>query len=287
MEGGGIASGVTGDSPLSDIFQVYEPVIRGVTFGTIFLVMAMWELAGSRRPQATPRGQRWPANLLIVAFDTLAVRLMFPLTAISASLLAAERGWGLFHVMSVPVWLAVLLSVVLLDMAIYFQHRLFHAVPWLWRLHRMHHADTEFDVTTGLRFHPLEILISMGIKLAAVPLLGAPVLAVLIFEVLLNATAMFNHGNVRLPDWIDRWLRRLVVTPDMHRVHHSVIRRETNSNFGFNLPWWDRLFGTYVDQPALGHPGMTIGLEEFRDPRELRLGRMLLQPFRRNPAVSK
>jgi sterol desaturase/sphingolipid hydroxylase (fatty acid hydroxylase superfamily) len=174
-----------------------------VTFGTIFLVMAVWELAGSRRPQATTRGQRWPANLLIVALDTLAVRLIFPLTAIGASVLAAGQGWGLFNMTPVPTWLAVIACVVLLDMAIYFQHRLFHAVPWLWRL---------------------------------------------------------------------------------HRVHHSVIRRETNSNFGFNLPWWDRLFGTYVEQPAMGHLGMTIGLEEFRDPRELRLDRMLVQPFLSDPA---
>nr|WP_284047903.1 sterol desaturase family protein [Halomonas gemina] len=175
--------------------------------------------------------------------------------------------------------MAVVVSVVMLDVAIYFQHRLFHAVPWLWRLHRMHHADLEFDVTTGLRFHPLEILISMGIKLAVVTLLGTPALAVLIFEVLLNATSMFNHGNVRLPARVDRWLRLAVVTPDMHRVHHSIVRQETDSNFGFNLPWWDRLFGTYRDQPAAGHLGMTIGIEAFREAHDLRLDRMLLQPF--------
>ena len=167
-----------------------------------------------------------------------------------------------------------------LDLAIYLQHVLFHAVPALWRLHRMHHADLEFDVTTGARFHPIEILLSMGIKLGVVAALGAPAIAVLIFEVLLNATSMFNHSNVRMPVWIDRVLRWIVVTPDMHRVHHSIVARETNSNFGFNLPWWDRLFGTYRDQPAAGHEAMTIGIEQFREPAEQRLDRMLTQPFR-------
>ncbi|MCL7942250.1 sterol desaturase family protein [Halomonas sp. ATCH28] len=214
-----------------------------------------------------------------MVIDTLAARLFFPLAAVGAALVAAEQGWGLFNLVSVPKGLAVVVSVVMLDVAIYFQHRLFHAVPWLWRLHRMHHADLEFDVTTGLRFHPLEILISMGIKLAVVTLLGTPALAVLIFEVLLNATSMFNHGNVRLPARVDRWLRLAVVTPDMHRVHHSIVRQETDSNFGFNLPWWDRLFGTYRDQPAAGHLGMTIGIEAFREAHDLRLDRMLLQPF--------
>ena len=190
------------------------------------------------------------------------------------------RGFGLFNVIAVPAWIGVAASVVILDLAIYLQHVLFHAVPALWRLHRMHHADLEFDVSTGLRFHPIEILLSMLIKFAVVAALGAPALSVLIFEVLLNATSMFNHANVRIPLGIDRVLRWLVVTPDMHRVHHSILARETNSNFGFNLPWWDRLFGTYRAQPAAGHEAMTIGIEQFRDPRELWLDRMLAQPFR-------
>ena len=194
--------------------------------------------------------------------------------------LAEARGWGLFNVIALPAWIGVVVSVIVLDLAIYLQHVLFHAVPALWRLHRMHHADLEFDVTTGLRFHPIEILLSMLIKLAVVAALGAPAVAVLIFEVLLNATSMFNHGNVRIPQALDRVLRWFVVTPDMHRVHHSILSRETNSNFGFNLPWWDRLFGTYRAQPAAGHDAMTIGIEQFRDPRELGLDRMLLQPFR-------
>jgi sterol desaturase/sphingolipid hydroxylase (fatty acid hydroxylase superfamily) len=170
--------------------------------------------------------------------------------------------------------------VILLDLAIYLQHVLFHAVPTLWRLHRMHHADLEIDVSTGLRFHPIEILLSMVVKLALVIALGAPALSVLIFEVLLNATSMFNHSNIYIPESVDCIIRWFIVTPDMHRVHHSIQARETNSNFGFNLPWWDRLFGTYRAQPAAGHEGMTIGIEQFRDPRELRLDRMLLQPFR-------
>ncbi|PXX98380.1 sterol desaturase family protein [Halomonas sp. LBP4] len=264
---------------MSDTLLTHEPLLRGAVFAFVLLAMALWEVAASRRPQHVPRRKRWPGNLLIVALDTLAVRLVFPLAAVGAAWIAAEQGWGLFNLVAAPVWLAVLASVVVLDLAIYFQHRLFHAVPWLWRLHRMHHADLEFDVTTGLRFHPLEIMISMGIKLAVVALLGAPALAVLLFEVVLNATSMFNHGNVRLPARLDRLLRLLVVTPDMHRVHHSIVRRETDSNFGFNLPWWDRLFGTYRDQPAAGHLGMTIGIEDFREVRDLRLDRMLVQPF--------
>ncbi|MEE4462773.1 sterol desaturase family protein [Azotobacter chroococcum] len=264
---------------MSDTLLTHEPLIRGAVFTLVLLSMAVWEVVAGQRPQRYLRRQRWPSNLLIVALDTLAVRLVFPLAAVGTALVAAEHGWGILNMVAIPVWLAVAASVVVLDLAIYFQHRLFHAVPWLWRLHRMHHADLEFDVTTGLRFHPLEILISRGIKLAVVAVLGAPALSVLIFEVVLNATSMFNHGNVCLPVRGDRWLRLLVVTPDMHRVHHSIVRRETDSNFGFNLPWWDRLFGTYRDQPAAGHLGMTIGIEDFRELRDLRLDRMLIQPF--------
>ncbi|MDI5985910.1 sterol desaturase family protein [Halomonas sp. M4R5S39] len=264
---------------MSDSLLSHEPLIRGAVFALVLLAMVVWEVVASRRPQHVGRARRWPGNLLIVVLDTLAVRLVFPLAAVGGALVAAEQGWGFFNRVGVPAWLAIGVSVVVLDLAIYFQHRLFHAVPWLWRLHRMHHADLEFDVTTGLRFHPLEILISMGIKLAVVAALGAPAVAVLIFEVVLNATSMFNHGNVRLPTRLDRWLRLFVVTPEMHRVHHSIVRRETDSNFGFNLPWWDRLFGTYRDQPAAGHLGMTLGIEDFREARDLRLDRMLIQPF--------
>jgi sterol desaturase/sphingolipid hydroxylase (fatty acid hydroxylase superfamily) len=242
--------------------------------------MAAWEILAPRRQQRIRRIRRWPSNIGVVALDTLLVRLLFPITAVGIALLAEARGWGLFAALELPAWASIVLGVVLLDLAIYLQHVLFHAVPALWRLHRMHHADLEFDVTTGTRFHPIEILLSMGIKLGVVAALGVPAVSVLIFEILLNATSMFNHSNVRIPRNVDRILRWLVVTPDMHRVHHSIVRRETNSNFGFNLPCWDRLFGTYRDQPAAGHEGMTIGIEQFRDARELRLDRMLVQPFR-------
>ncbi|MEP4545660.1 MAG: sterol desaturase family protein [Saccharospirillum sp.] len=249
--------------------------------------MAVWETLAQRRHQSIVRRQRWPANLAIVVLDTLAVRLVFPLAAVGAALVASEQGWGLFNVVDIPFWLAITASVLILDLAIYCQHRLFHATSWLWRLHRMHHADLDFDVTTGLRFHPLEIVISMGIKLVVVTLLGAPAASVVLFEVILNATSMFNHGNVRMPDRLDRWLRLLLVTPDMHRVHHSVVRRETDSNFGFSVPWWDRLFGTYIDQPTGGHDDMVIGIEQFRNPSDLRLGRMLVQPFKDSSDVKR
>ena len=265
---------------MGGIVSAYEVPIRLAVFGGVFALMAIWELLRPRREQAIPRARRWPGNIGVVAIDTLLVRVLFPMTAVGLALTAEARGWGLFNALGLPAWIAVVGSVLILDLAIYLQHVLFRAVPGLWRLHRMHHADLEFDVTTGARFHPIEIVLSMTIKLAVVAALGAPALAVLIFEVLLNATAMFNHSNVRLPEGIDRVLRWLVVTPDMHRVHHSIVVRETNSKFGFNLPWWDRLFGTYRAQPAAGHERMTIGIETFRDPVEQRLDRMLTQPFR-------
>ena len=258
----------------------YEPVVRLACFMGVLFLMAGWELMAPRRRPTMPRPVRWFSNLGLVVLDNLAVRLLVPAGAVGAAVLAEERGWGLLHNLPLPGWLAVVLTVVALDFVIYLQHVLFHAVPLLWRLHMVHHADLDFDVTTGVRFHTLEILLSLGIKLATVVLLGAPAVAVLIFEVLLNATSMFNHGNVRLPTGIDRLLRLVVVTPEMHRVHHSVHARETNSNFGFNLPWWDYLFGTYKPQPADGHEGMTIGLEHFRDERKVeRLHWMLLLPF--------
>jgi sterol desaturase/sphingolipid hydroxylase (fatty acid hydroxylase superfamily) len=264
---------------MRDSLLGYEPLIRLSFFGGVFVVMALWELLGPRRTPAIGRGWRWPNNLGVVVVDALLVRILLPTTAVGLALIAEARGFGLFNTIALPMWVSIVASVLLLDLAIYLQHVLFHAVPALWRLHRMHHADLEFDVSTGLRFHPIEILLSMAIKLTVVAALGAPALAVLIFEVLLNATSMFNHGNVRIPAGLDRVLRWLVVTPDMHRVHHSILARETNSNFGFNLPWWDRLFGTYRAQPAAGHEAMTIGIEQFRDPRALGLDRMLLQPF--------
>jgi len=258
----------------------HEPYIRLGMFGAVFALMALWELLAPRRPQAVARGIRWPNNIAIVVIDTMIVRIMFPTAAVGLALVAEARGWGLFSLARLPPWLSIPLVILLLDLTIYLQHVLFHAVPALWRLHRVHHADLDIDVTTGVRFHPVEIAISMLIKLVAVAALGTPAVGVLAFEVLLNATSMFNHANVRISSHMERILRWIVVTPDMHRVHHSVDPNETNSNFGFNLPWWDRLFGTYRPRPAAGHRAMTVGVEQFRDPRELRVDRMLLQPFR-------
>ena len=261
-----------------DILAV-EPEIRLGFFLGVFAVMAVWEALMPRRGRTVSRWIRWPSNLGIVAVNTLLLRVLFPTAAVGLALLGEERGWGLLNNLVLPTWLSLALAVLLLDFVIYLQHVMFHAVPALWRLHRMHHTDLDFDVTTGARFHPIEILLSMGLKLAAVAALGAPALAVLIFEVLLNATAMFNHANLRIPEAVDTVLRWVLVTPDMHRVHHSVVPRETNSNFGLNLPWWDRLLGTYRAQPAAGHRAMTIGIEQFRAPRDLWLDRMLVQPF--------
>jgi sterol desaturase/sphingolipid hydroxylase (fatty acid hydroxylase superfamily) len=264
---------------MAELLLANEPLIRIAFFFAVLVAMAVWEVAAPRRQHEIPRLLRWTNNLCVVAVNTALVRLTLPIIAVGLSVLAEERGWGLFNVFGTPVWLACIVSVFALDFAIYLQHVLFHAVPALWRLHRMHHADLEFDVTTGLRFHPIEILLSMAIKLAVVAALGPPAVAVLVFEVLLNATAMFNHSNVRLPLGVDRALRRIVVTPDMHRVHHSIHPNETNSNFGFNLPWWDWLLGTYLAQPRDGHEGMTIGIGQFRTSRDLWFDRMLIQPW--------
>ena len=266
--------------PMSDFLFAHEPLIRLGAFAGVLVAMAAWEILAPRRPQQIGRLTRWPGNLGIVALDTLLVRVVFPAAAVGMAVLAERQGWGLFNTAGIPSWLAIVASVLVLDLAIYLQHVMFHAVPALWRLHRMHHADLEFDTTTGVRFHPIEILLSMLLKLVVVAALGAPAVSVLIFEVLLNASSLFNHGNVRLPARVDRALRWIVVTPDMHRVHHSVVPRETNSNFGFSLSCWDRLLGTYRAQPAAGHDGMTIGIAQFRQPADLRLDRMLLQPFR-------
>ena len=264
---------------MTETLLANEPAIRLGFFLGIFATMIVWEIVLPRRRRATSRWVRWPSNLGVVVLNTVLIRLLIPTAAVALALIGAERGWGLMPLLALPTGLAIVLSVVILDLTIYLQHVMFHAVPALWRLHRMHHADLDIDVTTGARFHPIEILLSMAIKLAVVAALGPPAVAVLIFEVVLNATAMFNHGNVRIAAPIDRVLRWFVVTPDMHRVHHSIVPRETNSNFGFNLPWWDRLLGTYRAAPAAGHQDMTIGIAQFRTPRDLWLDRMLVQPF--------
>ncbi|HEX6960189.1 MAG TPA: sterol desaturase family protein [Ferrovibrio sp.] len=260
----------------------HEPAIRlTIYFGLLAILMA-WEWLAPRRRLALGRWRRWPSNLGMAALNTLALRLVSPAAAVGVAVWAEQSGIGLFNMVAVPAGVAVAVSVLALDLLIYAQHVAFHKIGPLWRLHRMHHADLDIDVTTGARFHTVEILLSMGLKVGAVLLLGAPALAVLLFEVLLNATSMFNHANIVLPPALDRVLRLIVVTPDMHRIHHSWHRDETDSNFGFNLPWWDRLFSTYRAQPRDGHQAMTIGLPIFRDPRELRLDRMLMQPLRRD-----
>lgn len=266
--------------PITDTILAAEPQLRLVVFLGVLATLALCELIVPRRRIEIPRIIRWSNNLALVVIDTIILRLTFPILAVGMAVIAQDNGWGLFNIIDLPSWVAILLSVIVLDLVIYLQHVIFHAVPALWRLHRMHHADLEFDVTTGLRFHPVEILLSMGVKLAVVVALGPPAVAVLIFEVLLNATAMFNHSNIRLPPFADRVLRLVLVTPDMHRVHHSVRPEETNSNFGFNLPWWDRLLGTYKAQPSAGHEEMSIGIEQFRTRRDLWLDRMLVQPVR-------
>lgn len=264
---------------MTETLLANEPGIRLGVFLGILSLLAVCEVAAPRRRVEIPRLIRWTNNLGVVIIDTILVRLTFPVAAVGLALFAEQNGWGLFNVLDLPGWVAVVASVLVFDFAIYLQHVLFHAVPALWRVHRMHHADLGFDVTTALRFHPVEILLSMGIKMGLVAALGPPAVAVLIFEVILNATAMFNHSNIRIPGRIDRVLRLIVVTPDMHRVHHSVDPVETDSNFGFNLPWWDRLLGTYIAQPRKGHEGMTIGFERFRSRRDLWLDRMLIQPL--------
>ncbi len=265
---------------MSDALLDHADTIRLAFFLGTFAVMATWEALSPRRRRAFGRLRRWPSNVGIVVLNSLLLKVVLPVAAIEFAARTSAEGWGLFGATELPFWAEFVLAVVILDFAIYLQHVMFHAVPALWRLHRMHHADLDFDVTTGARFHPVEILLSMIIKFAAIAALGPPAAAVLVFEILLNGTAMFNHANAKLPLALDRWLRWIVVTPDMHRVHHSVVPHETNSNFGFNLPWWDRLFGTYRDQPAAGHRDMTIGLNRFRDAGELRLDRLLLQPLR-------
>jgi sterol desaturase/sphingolipid hydroxylase (fatty acid hydroxylase superfamily) len=261
----------------------FEEAIRLTAFVAVFAAVALWEALAPRRKRSFERRARWPHNLGLLLVDVALVRVLAPGAAIAVAVTAAASGWGLLNALALPGWAAIAAGIALLDLAIYFQHVMFHAVPALWRLHRVHHADLDFDVTTGARFHPIEILISTAIKCAAIAALGAPVISVFAFEILLNATAMFNHANASLPRRLERSLRWLVITPDMHRVHHSVRYEESSSNFGFNLPWWDRLFGTYRAQPRLGHAVMTIGVDAFRSSQDLRLDRLLVQPLLDTP----
>lgn len=260
-----------------------EMLVRLSSFAGVFAVFAIWELLAPRRVQHHSRSVRWFNNLALTVLNGLIVRLAIPLAAVGTAAVAQQQDLGLFNQVNLSVWMLMVAAVVVLDLVLYLQHLAFHHVDFLWRLHRMHHADLEVDVTTGLRFHPVEIVLSMGIKMAAVLALGAPVAAVIVFEVLLNASSLFNHANIYIPKKVDRILRCFIVTPDMHRVHHSVARNETNSNFGFNVPWWDYIFRTYRAVPQAGHIKMKIGIEYFRTSRDLWLDHLLMQPFRKTP----
>jgi sterol desaturase/sphingolipid hydroxylase (fatty acid hydroxylase superfamily) len=259
----------------------HEPALRLAAFALVLAAMAAWEALAPRRARTLTRRRRWPGNLGIVALNTVIVRALFPTAAVGLAMYAEGHSWGLLNRHAVAPWIAMTVGVILLDLALYLQHAMFHAMPTLWRLHRVHHADLDIDVTTGARFHPVEIALSMLIKFALIAALGIPALAVLVFEVLLNASSMFNHSNVRMAPRLETVLRWFVVTPDMHRVHHSIERDETNSNFGFNLSIWDRLFGSYRAQPRAGHAAMSIGIPDFRDPAQCNnFAGMLAIPFR-------
>jgi sterol desaturase/sphingolipid hydroxylase (fatty acid hydroxylase superfamily) len=261
--------------------QAHEAVIRLGLFLGVFALMAVWEVMAPRRPLTLSRAVRWANNLGLVALNTLLVRLLFPAAAVGMAAFVTEQGWGVLNYVQIPAWVAVPIVLIAMDFVIWLQHVIVHAVPAFWRVHRVHHADLDYDLTTGARFHPVEIILSMFVKFAAIMVIGPPLVAVILFEVILTGMAMFNHGNVRLPAKLDRALRWLIVTPDMHRIHHSVEDDETNSNFGFNLSWWDRLLGTYRDQPRHGHAGMTIGIRVYRQPREVSwLPGLLALPFR-------
>lgn len=265
-----------------------EPVVRLLAFSTIFVILAAVELLAPRLERDEMRGafksRRWVTNLAMVVLSSVALRIVFPLAAVGTALWAQSEGLGLFPLLGVPVWMAAILAFVILDFAVWLEHVVSHKWAWLWRIHRMHHADTGFDLTTALRFHPLEIVLSMLWKAVVIIAIGAPPAAVLVFEIVLNGAAMFNHANIRLPKPVDRVLRLLIVTPDMHRIHHSTDPRETDSNYGFNLAIWDRMFSTYTQTPRRGDTGIEIGLREWRDDRPARLGWALALPFRSAPA---
>ena len=266
---------------LSEISSNAEMLIRLSSFVGLFALFAVWELVTPRRTRQHSKSVRWLNNLAIMVLNGLIVRLGIPLAAVGTAVAAQNQNLGLLNIVEMPAVMAIVVAILALDFILYLQHLVFHHVDFLWRLHRMHHADLDVDVTTGLRFHPIEIVLSMAIKMAAVLVLGAPVLAVIAFEVLLNASSLFNHANIYIPEKVDRILRYFIVTPDMHRVHHSVERMETNSNFGFNVPWWDYLFRTYRATPQAGQIGMNVGIEYFRTPRDLWLDHLLIQPFRK------
>jgi len=265
---------------MTEFILANETSLRLTVFIGILCTMMAAETLFPRKTRALPRAHRWSSNLLLIAIDSLFVKLIFPIVAVGVAALAIKNGWGLFNIIHLPIWLEVTLSVIILDMMIYWQHVAFHHVPFLWALHKVHHVDRDIDVTTGSRFHPIEIALSLLYKMVIVIILAPAVIAVIIFEIILNGCAMFNHSNVRLPLGFDRILRRFIVTPDMHRVHHSTIVSETNSNYGFSLSLWDRIFGSYTAQPAQGHDDMVIGLKEYQHSGTASLIWSLLLPFK-------
>ena len=257
----------------------HQSAIRLGCFLGLFFILALGELLKPRLVPTVSKASRWRSNLGLTLLNALLVWFLGWFTPVVVAHLAEQRQWGLLQQVEAAEPIKIVVAVLFLDFLIYGQHVLFHKIPLCWRLHRVHHTDLNFDLTTGVRFHPFEILLSLLIKIVAIILIGAPVLAVLIFEILLNGSSMFNHSNFFLPLNVDRIARKFIVTPDMHRVHHSVVPYETDSNYGFNFSWWDRLFGTYRDQPEAGHEGMSIGLKEFREPGSLKLPGLLVQPF--------
>ncbi|RKF12864.1 sterol desaturase family protein [Roseovarius spongiae] len=262
----------------------HETILRLGFFLGLFALFAWLEQRAPRRARAEPLRRRWFTNWGIVVLDTLTLRALalgLPLLAVGAAIDAQAQGWGVMNALGLPLWLGVVLTVLIFDLAIWAQHLVTHKVPILWRIHRVHHADRDIDVSTAIRFHPVEIGLSMLLKIGLVYLLGPPAIGVVAFEIVLNGTAMFNHANLALPGWLDAALRKVLVTPDMHRVHHSDIRAEHDSNYGFALSVWDRIFGTYRAQPGKGHEGMTVGLE-WQDDRPTKLGWSLWLPFRRD-----
>ena len=261
------------------MFGLSEPTIRLGVFVGLFLTLALLEILAPRRVPKNIKAKRWITNWAIVLIDSLVLRLLFKTAAVGGAIWATDQGIGLFNMLDIPAWIAIVVSFVILDFAIWLSHVASHKIPIFWKIHRMHHSDVDFDVTTAIRFHPIEIILSMLWKFAFIIVIGAPAVSVLIFEVVLNGSAMFNHSNLKLPLKFDRILRKVIVTPDMHRVHHSIVHNETDSNYGFNLAIWDRMFGTYIDQPEAGHDNMTIGLEEWQDENPSRLLWSLKVPF--------
>jgi len=269
---------------INELLLTHEVAIRAGVFFGVLILMAVWEVFAPRRASTISKVVRWGNNLGLVVFNSILLRFIFPTAAVGVAIFVSEHNWGLLNFFHLPPLISVAISIVVLDFVIYFQHVLMHAIPALWRLHRVHHADLDYDFTTGVRFHPLEIIVSMLIKFVAILILGPPVAAVVIFEVILNASSMFNHGNIKLPAALDRILRLLIVTPDMHRVHHSVEKDESNRNFGFNLSWWDHLFDTYRQQPRAGHEEMVVGIQNYRELRDVTsIHGLLLLPFRNKP----